>query len=95
MKRYGEISRDACSIWVAGQVRGDATSRTRCEFIRMDRYAADHDVIIIDDIYRLPFRDGDIDIIILSRMLGDITGPAALNDRTCRDTECGGTHSRI
>jgi SAM-dependent methyltransferase len=41
-------------------------------FIRMDRYAVDPDVIVINDIFRLPFEDGAVDTVLLSRMLGDI-----------------------
>ncbi len=41
-------------------------------FIRMDRYPADPEVIVIEDIYTLPLDAGQVDTVILSRMLGDI-----------------------
>lgn len=43
------------------------------EFLRMDRYPVDDEVIVIDDILALPLENGRVDAVILSRMLGDIT----------------------
>jgi SAM-dependent methyltransferase len=60
------------------------------EFIRMDRYAADPEVIIIPDIYRLPLDDDSVDAIILSRMLGDIPDQPRLMTELARVLVPGG-----
>jgi SAM-dependent methyltransferase len=59
-------------------------------FIRMDRYAADTDVIVINDIYRLPLEDCTVDTVLLSRMLGDIPDQRGLMAELARVLSPGG-----
>ncbi|MEO1281321.1 MAG: methyltransferase domain-containing protein [Pseudomonadota bacterium] len=47
-------------------------------YIRMDRLAIDPDVIVIDDPLNLPLDDASIEVILLSRMLGDIPDQVGL-----------------
>lgn len=59
-------------------------------FLRMDRYPADEEVVVIDDILNLPLEDGAVDVIILSRMLGDIPDQRALMMELARVLAPGG-----
>lgn len=59
-------------------------------FIRMDRYAADPEVIVIKDIYKLPLEAGQVDTVILSRMLGDIADQPRLMAELARILAPGG-----
>lgn len=56
----------------------------------MDRFATDSEVIIIDDIYNLPIESGKIEIVILSRMLGDIPDQKRLMREIARVLQPGG-----
>lgn len=42
------------------------------KYIRMDRYAVDSEVIVIDDPMHLPLPDASVDAVLMSRMLGDL-----------------------
>lgn len=59
-------------------------------FVRMDRYAADPDVIVIDDIFHIPAESGAFQAVILSRMLGDIPDQPALMRELARLLAPGG-----
>jgi SAM-dependent methyltransferase len=59
-------------------------------FIRMDRYAADPEVIVVDDVYHLPLADVAVDTIILSRMLGDVPDQPRLMTELARVLSPGG-----
>lgn len=59
-------------------------------FIRMDRYAADSEVVIIDNIYCLPLENGAVHTVLLSRMLGDIPDQRRLMGELARVLTPGG-----
>ena len=72
LARYGKLSKGHVLDLGCGRSPWRSYFPDAGAFIRMDRYAVDPDVIVINDIYRLPLSDGEVDTIILSRMLGDI-----------------------
>lgn len=90
LARYGKMSNGTVLDLGCGNSPWRRYFPSASRFIRMDRYAADPEVVVIDDIYRLPLGDGDVDTIILSRMLGDIPDQSRLMRELFRVLDNGG-----
>jgi SAM-dependent methyltransferase len=59
-------------------------------YIRVDRYPVDGEVIVIDDPQRLPLADGSIEVVLVSRMLGDLPDVVGVLRELARVLEDGG-----
>ncbi len=90
MARYGNSSQGRVLDLGCGSSPWRSYFSRASAFIRMDRYAVDPDVIVINDIYRLPLGDRDVDTVLLSRMLGDIPDQPRLMAELARVLTPGG-----
>ena len=60
------------------------------KYLRMDIYAPDDEVIVIQSPYDLPLDDGSVDTVLLSRMMGDVPDQSAFLKELARVLSPGG-----
>jgi SAM-dependent methyltransferase len=72
LQRHGAVTRGTVLDLGCGRSPLRPLFAQSKSYIRMDRYAVDKDVIVITDISDLPLAAESVDVVILSRMLGDL-----------------------
>jgi SAM-dependent methyltransferase len=90
VERYGKASHGVVLDLGCGSSPWRHMFLNAKEFIRMDKYPIDPDVLVIDDIYDLPRGRETVDVILLSQVIGDIPDQPRLMAELARVLAPGG-----
>ncbi len=90
LRRYGAKTRGAVLDLGSGASPLRPLFASASRYVRMDRYPVDAEVIVIDDPQRLPLADGSIEVVLVSRMLGDLPDVVGVLRELARVLEAGG-----
>jgi len=90
LRRHGATAKGAVLDLGCGSSPLRPLFASASRYIRMDRYQVDPEVIVIDDPSSLPLDDGSVEIVVLSRMLGDIPDQVGLMRELHRVLAIGG-----